>query len=319
MTDEKMIPQPRVVVAEPQLHLTRHRLSFEVADGLQMPRNQGSLWRSALGRELRAISEKPDAFRLISCGISCQNLYRYFFETPAPDHILKLRGYSSVPHPFVIAAPCTQAPVTITEGGGVSFDITLIGRASQALPIVATAFECAGQNGLGERAIRARLLKIEYVPVAPILPSCPERVRFVLETPLQLRKTKTPVEGSTRPRRFVVGPPDFQPHHLFGPLVRRISMLMTFHMDFDLDETHFSDLKAAGRRVHLMDARLDFSETSRGSLSQSQEISLNGLTGEFVLDLGRASTLWPYLWLGQWVHAGKHTTEGLGAYRVLPL
>jgi CRISPR/Cas system endoribonuclease Cas6 (RAMP superfamily) len=27
---------------------------------------------------------------------------------------------------------------------------------------------------------------------------------------------------------------------------------------------------------------------------------------------------WPYLWLGQWTHAGKGTSMGMGAYTIQP-
>ena len=44
---------------------------------------------------------------------------------------------------------------------------------------------------------------------------------------------------------------------------------------------------------------------------------MGGLVGSFILNLSGLETVWPYLWLGQWIHAGKAATMGLGAIRLL--
>jgi hypothetical protein len=92
---------------------------------------------------------------------------------------------------------------------------------------------------------------------------------------------------------------------------------MTFHTNFDLDEGVFTGLKAAGQQVLLDRVRLQFRQDERMS-ERHGKISLDGLTGEFVLDLEHAPNFWPFLWAGQWVHVGKHAAEGLGRYRVNP-
>jgi CRISPR/Cas system endoribonuclease Cas6 (RAMP superfamily) len=46
---------------------------------------------------------------------------------------------------------------------------------------------------------------------------------------------------------------------------------------------------------------------------------MGGLVGRMVLDLSGAPDLWPFLWHGQWLHAGKGATMGMGAYRLLPV
>ena len=38
--------------------------------------------------------------------------------------------------------------------------------------------------------------------------------------------------------------------------------------------------------------------------------------GRVALDLRTAPQVWPWLWAGQFVHAGKAAAYGLGAYRL---
>jgi CRISPR/Cas system endoribonuclease Cas6 (RAMP superfamily) len=43
---------------------------------------------------------------------------------------------------------------------------------------------------------------------------------------------------------------------------------------------------------------------------------MGGLLGRFSLAGEGLEPFWPYLWLGQWTHAGKGTSMGLGQYRI---
>jgi CRISPR/Cas system endoribonuclease Cas6 (RAMP superfamily) len=45
---------------------------------------------------------------------------------------------------------------------------------------------------------------------------------------------------------------------------------------------------------------------------------MGGLLGRFRLHGPDIAPFWPYLWLGQWTHAGKGATLGLGRYRIVP-
>lgn len=56
----------------------------------------------------------------------------------------------------------------------------------------------------------------------------------------------------------------------------------------------------------------------RWSASQQRDVDMSGIIGSFVLDLRGAEALFPYLWLGQWLYAGKGTVMGMGAIRLRP-
>ena len=45
---------------------------------------------------------------------------------------------------------------------------------------------------------------------------------------------------------------------------------------------------------------------------------MGGIVGGFVLDMTGLAPLWPYLWLGPWLHAGKAATMGMGAVLLRP-
>ena len=64
------------------------------------------------------------------------------------------------------------------------------------------------------------------------------------------------------------------------------------------------------------DGMLALVDQTRWSSSQRRELGAGGGVGSFVLDLRGREALFPYLWLGQWVHAGKGTVMGMGSNRL---
>lgn len=46
---------------------------------------------------------------------------------------------------------------------------------------------------------------------------------------------------------------------------------------------------------------------------------MGGLVGSFALAGAALDRFWPLLWLGQWAHAGKGCSMGLGRYVLEPL
>jgi len=131
-------------------------------------------------------------------------------------------------------------------------------------------------------------------------------VRVVLITPLRLRIQEA-----------YVGADQFRFVHLFSNLLRRFSLLAYFHCD-DPFETDFAALIRQAERVPLARADLRWHDLTRYSSRQKERLQIGGLLGVFELDAAALGSLWPYLWLGQFTHAGKGATMGLGRYAVLP-
>jgi hypothetical protein len=126
----------------------------------------------------------------------------------------------------------------------------------------------------------------------------------VLETPLRLRAK----DHYLNPERFHFGP-------LFSNLLRRISLLTTFHTDTPL-ETDFAALAQTARRIEVESMELRWHDWTRYSSRQDTLLKMGGLLGWVTLAGSDLSPFWPYLWLGQWTHAGKGSSMGLGKYRL---
>lgn len=114
-----------------------------------------------------------------------------------------------------------------------------------------------------------------------------------------------------------VGPEDFRFADLFSNVLRRISMLTHFHTVNALD----------AQFRHLVDASKNISEQkdlrwrtlTRYSTRQKTVMKFGGVVGSLRVNASDIHELWPFLWLGQWVHAGSGATMGLGHYRVASL
>jgi len=136
---------------------------------------------------------------------------------------------------------------------------------------------------------------------SPTIPPMPEAIEVSLLSPLRLTLDNK-----------LVGPAHFRPGDLLRALLRRVSMLMSFHTGADL-ETDFRALTDLANQARMAEAELSLAAQRRWSTNKADLIKMDGLLGGFLLDLRGLEPFWPYLWLGQWVHAGKDTVMGLGA------
>jgi CRISPR-associated endoribonuclease Cas6 len=141
-----------------------------------------------------------------------------------------------------------------------------------------------------------------HPPQVPVAPETPQKVRLYLGTPMRIKR-----DG------HFVGPDDFAFRDLFGSLLRRISMLTYFHTDTPL-ETDFAGLAAAAHRVPRPSTEIRWQDWMRYSSRQGTTMEMGGLLGTVDLDMSGTEHFWPYLWLGQWTHAGKGTGMGLGSF-----
>lgn len=306
----------------PALPFARYRLRFKSSGNVRLPAYTGSVWRGALGHALKKIVCVTHLDSCPPCLLYRSCPYPYIFETPPPLAAQKMRKYTAAPHPFLLEPP--RAPETDVHDVG----LTLIGRGNGYLPYLIHAFQRAGEQGLGKDRVPMILMDVRQAepaetdtwasiyepggvlkpspPGVPNVPLAPPSVRLRFETPLRLQRDER-----------LVTPESFRFSDLFGPLLRRVSMLTYFHTDTPL-ETDFAGLMELARQVELAGVKVAWKDWTRYSSRQKTEMQMGGLVGEIVVELAEGSPLWPYLWLGQWVHAGKGTSMGLGHYTVQP-
>lgn len=306
----------------PQLEVGAYRLHFTPPAAIPRDRFTGSAWRGIFGYALRRLACTMRDEQCPNCLLYYTCVYSYLFETPPPPGAEKMRKYTAAPHPFVLA------PADAPMGDDYVLGVSLFGRANGMLAYVVQAFSRAARYGLRPVLAPLELTGVEQQitlggawrsimneqgqlsPVPAEAPRCPEppsRVRVVLITPLRLRIAET-----------YLRPEAFRFECLFSNLLRRLSLLTYFHGAQPL-ETDFAALVDEARRIRLENAELRWCEWARYSSRQKERLLVGGLLGWFELDAGRLGPLWPYLWLGQFTHAGKGATMGLGRYTVLPV
>lgn len=302
--------------------LARYRLRFRAIEGVHLPDYAGSAWRGALGHALKRAVCVTRLDDCKPCLLYRSCAYPYLFETPPPLNSAKMRKYPSAPHPFVLDVAGHSQPL---DPGEISeLGITLVGRANGELPYLVFAMTQAGERGLGKGQGRLALETVdqetaagsgEWVsihvaggrleplpPASGSVPHPPQRVRLVLETPLRIKRDARLVAAA-----------DLRFADLFGSLLRRVSMLSYFHTDTPL-ETDFAGLTAAAREVAFLRTAFTWRDWTRYSSRQKTTMQLGGVVGEALLAGEGLEPFWPYLWIGQYVHAGHNASMGLGRY-----
>ncbi len=302
------------------LPILQMHFQFQTETPPRLPAFAGSAWRGGFGHALKRAVCVARGTPCPSCLLYRSCAYPYIFETPPPPDAAKMRRYATVPHPYALQIERSHAGLQYRLG------LTLFGRAERYGAYVVHALHQAGQSGMGRDRQAFQLQEVlqasgpdltawrsayrtgqplELAPAAaPAVPDLPDTLQIRLEAPLRVRRLDR-----------LVTPAEFRFADLFGPLLRRVSMLTYFHTDTPL-EVDFAGLSRAAEQVPIHEADLDWMDWTRYSSRQDTTMEMGGIVGRFSLRGRDLESLWPYLWLGQWTHAGKAATMGLGRYRI---
>ncbi len=304
------------------LSLASFEFRFQTDTPTGLPPYPGSAWRGALGWSLKRTvcvirhTACPDCLLYRSC------VYPYLFETPPPPGTSKMRKYTAAPHPFVLQIETRQ------QGTDYRLGLVLIGRAIRQFPYFVHALRAAGGQGIGSqrRAFDLREVRQAHGPElarwttvyapdqplslpesdSPVIPPVPEWIGMEILTPLRIKRDN-----------HLVTPARFRFADLFSALLRRISLLSYFHTGQPLD-ADFAGLIQRAATIEHHQPRLYWYDWTRYSSRQETTLEMGGMLGSITLRGQDLAEFWPYLWLGQWTHAGKGATLGLGRYRLLP-
>lgn len=305
------------------LALARYRVVFEAVEPLDLPAYLGSTLRGAFGHAFRQLccparSGEP-------CPIPATCPYHLVFETAPPPDADALRTHDEIPRPFVIAPP-PAAPADYPAGAEVAFDLTLVGRAREFFPHFVVTFREVDRIGRRRRAVT--LSRIDAVQpltgaVTTVYAATDSLVRAhdaavtladCAAVPCPAGKVAVRFLSQTRLTHDgrIARRPEF--HIVFRRLLGRLSSLARFHGGGPLD-VDFRGLIAAAGQVRLVADATAWTTWERYSGRQDRRMQWAGVVGRAVYE-GDLAPFWPYLVFGQWTHAGKGATFGLGRYRL---
>lgn len=304
---------------EPMLAARRFFWRIRVEQPLRLPEYAGSMLRGAFGHALRQIACVTRQKTCVDCPLQSSCAYKYLFETPVPESATVLRRYPVAPTPFVIEAPFRAPPVS--AGDTFIFSMVLIGKARLSLPLITLSWQRACATGFGAHKVPAvleacmeegdRQWRTPGEPFAaqestlsiPPLPQQDLTLRFL-----------TPFRGKHDGKITSAAQLQFQ--DFFSHLQRRFGLLQSFHgLGNAWNWNYGAALQmAAGIQWEPLDAH--WMDWRRYSSRQDQEMQLGGVIGGYRLPGANLAPLWPLLYLGQWIHAGKNTSFGLGRYEL---
>lgn len=312
------MPEFQAEIALPIMPLRFH---FDSLTGTKLQGYPGSAWRGAFGHALKKTVCVSRNIECETCLLYHSCAYPYLFKTPPRRDSAKMTRYDTVPVPYLLNIEFDQRPNEYVLG------VTLIGEACRHLAYVVHALKLSGEQGIGSQRRKMELREVRQLdlesgdwneiyrpdePLAaaparcPAVPDLPDALEICLETPLRLKRDD-----------HLVTPDTFHFRDLFSGLLRRVSMLTYFHGISPL-ETDFAGLTAASAQITLHTKDLEWQDWTRFSSRQKTAMQMGGIVGRFRLESAGLEPFWPYLWFGQWIHAGKSVTMGLGRYTVEP-
>lgn len=138
-----------------------------------------------------------------------------------------------------------------------------------------------------------------------IAPPPSGRITLQFESPLRLKR-----------RGADLRPENMQPRDLVANVMRRLTSLLA--QQGEPEPTWDAQaLLSLASDSQWATKRLKWVLTGRYSQRQHAEMHLGGLLGEATLELSPIIELWPILWMGQFIHAGRTPALGMGRYRII--
>jgi hypothetical protein len=305
------------------LPIARYRFQLKALTPIQFPAYAGSMWRGAFGTALKRAVCVTQQAKCEGCLLKQNCVYNTVFETPAGQEPL-LRKNTEAPHPYIIH-PLATSGASYAAGELFTVQLTVLGKALIHLPYFIHCFQQMGEHGLGAHQGRFEVLallqeqdlgaedwQLIYPLATQALQALTVRTACVAEPPARLRLAFTTPFRARQQGRLMTQD-DFDLVTFLMGLVRRLSLLSAYHAQA-LRDVDFVALRAQAQQVELVAAELQGFAWKRRSNRQQRWIAMDGLVGSLELSGAGLASLWPWLWWGQWVHAGKATVMGQGHY-----
>lgn len=301
------------------LPIARYRFEFKVTEDLLLPEYSGSTLRGIWGHALRLITCMTKAKSCDLCPLLTTCPYPEIFESPVPENGIFAK-MQNIPQGYIIEPPDIGARF-FTKGEILNFDMVLLGHVIERIALINYAWQRAFKRGVGKWRGRAEFIDIKVEGqdgfhsilagqyIAPHIKSIDlptfdtSTVTLKLLTPLRLQE-----------RGRIVSPDKIRTDLFFIQLLRRFSMVSSVYFSHSV-EADYVQLKLLAEQITTQ-AKLYWYDWARYSNRQQKKVPLGGILGEWTFyDLPEPFI--QLLYLGQWLHAGKNTTFGLGRYELL--
>lgn len=299
--------------------VARFQFDFEVTASIHLPHYGGSTIRGSFGRALRRTCCMTRMKKCLGCPLFRGCPYTSIFESPASVCQTSL-SMGKVPNPYVVEAP-EYGERIYAPGEHLVFEVVLIGRAIEKLPIVIYAFQQAFARDVGYGKAKLCSVSAENPESGcfdviytgsgnvaysgfrgfELLPMGDE-VSIHIRTPLRLQNNG-----------HILGSAEFSSYSFFISLLRRVSLLFVSQVKWSeegflqilIDEIKNVSVESDLKRVGFI----------RYSSRQKQKMNLDGVVGEAHFK-NISPDLQILLRLGTWLHVGKNATFGLGRYSI---
>jgi CRISPR-associated endoribonuclease Cas6 len=287
-----------------------------------LPPYKGALLRGALDNAFRRLVCPLPRDDCDHCRVHGQCLYICLFHPSPPADFPDAGKYGNAPPPYVLKPSADNRQVYHPQDT-VEFELTLIGRALNALPYFVFAFDQIGRRGLGKERGHYEIRQVDlqrngqshvlYDGNDQTLRSLPPAERdhapqlppvttltLELQTPLRIKqngKLVTRLDFAT----------------FYKSLAQRLTLLSAFYGHNGSPD--FSDLQAQASQVKTIGDQTFWYDWPRYSTRQKELMKLGGLRGKITFE-GDLTPFIPLLRLGEKVHVGQGATFGLGGYRI---
>jgi len=280
--------------------------------------------RGAFGYQLRKMVCITKQKNCKDCILKQNCVYKIIFESEPHKRNFFLDKYSSIPNPYIINK------LSQIDKYNIKFNLVLFGRSIPYLPYFVYAYSKIGE-GEGIYNVKYDLYKVKsfkslgaYFSNSSTLIYNNKKLknyRFTLSLNelqnLSLKEIKyikfiTPLRIKYS-QKYIA---DIQFHHIIRSLLRRISILLNYHCDSNLDIEPKKLIKES-EKVRIKSKELKWLDWMRYSKSQNQKMNLGGVVGKIEFSPDCFNEIFKILlYIGSIVNVGKQTSFGFGDYNI---
>lgn len=300
------------------LPIARYRFEFEVEEDLLLPAYSGSTLRGIFGHALKRVACMTKAKSCDGCPLLQTCPYPEIFEAPVPVNSTLAKN-KNVPQSYIIEPPEIGERV-FKQGEAFQFEMVLFGKALSRIALINFAWQKALERGIrsggrakfvdmqiktdkGYESVLSGQYVIDHQQFIQVPQDSKVDIKIQFETPMRLQQ-----DGRA------LAPNNLSVETFFTQLLRRLSWVSEVHFGQKIN-VNYPEFKYQASQLRNQ-ADLRWYDWARYSNRQQRKMHLGGVLGTWTFH-----DVFPefvqLLYLGQWLHAGKNTTFGLGKYRII--